>query len=222
MISPVLSNLFMHYVLDSWLEVNYPNVKWCRYSDDGILHCRTGKEVNQMLKIIAERFEGCGLKMHSKKSKIVYCKDEIRKKDYPDTEFEFLGYGFRRRRARNHKQGRNFSGFNPAISKSSKSSVYAEIRSWKLIRRTSSKLEDIADDINPILRGWLEYYGKYYITELYPIFSHINRLLVKWLMRKCIKFRKHRVRECKAIAKVAETNPDMFIHCNIGVKGVVA
>lgn len=221
-ISPILSNLFLHYVLDHWLARHYPETPWCRYSDDGILHCNTEQKAKQMLELIKQRFAECGLNLHPDKTKIVYCKDEIRKKKYPTTSFEFLGYCFRSRKARNHKEKRNFAGFNPAISKSAKKSIYAEIRSWKIIRRAGSSLQDIANNINPILRGWIEYYGKYYVSELYKVFSHLNRILIKWLMRKYLKLSKHKTRAHKFMIKLTEASSSMFMHWQIGIKGTFA
>ena len=99
--SPILSNLFMHYAFDRWMQVNHPLVRWCRYADDGLLHCKTEQEAKHMLKLLAERFAECGLQLHAEKTKIIYCKDSNRVKKYPQTVFDFLGYTFRARQAKN-------------------------------------------------------------------------------------------------------------------------
>jgi len=102
-ISPVLSNLFLHYVFDAWMAKHHPSAPWCRYADDGLVHCQTEQEAQQILTELKDRFEKCNLELHPTKTKIVYCKDGSRKGQYPQIEFTFLGYTFRRRVVRNSK-----------------------------------------------------------------------------------------------------------------------
>ena len=221
-ISPLLANLFLHYVLDHWLNKNYPKTPWCRYSDDGLLHCRTKQEAVKLLADIKQRFAECKLTLHPDKTRIIYCKDEIRNGSYQNTSFDFLGYCFRSRRARNHSESRNFSGFNPAISKSAKKGICTKIRSWKIIRKTGSNLQEIANKINPILRGWVGYYGRYYASELNRVFSHLNKILVRWLMRKYSKLRKHKIKAWMFMAKLAKEQPHLFVHWKLGIVGAFA
>ena len=96
-ISPVLSNLFLHYVFDVWMKRHYPNLEWCRYADDGLVHCDTLHQAEELLDKLKERFAECGLQLHLKKTQIVYCKDSNRKGKYPNQSFDFLGYTFRPR-----------------------------------------------------------------------------------------------------------------------------
>lgn len=221
-ISPLLANLFMHYVLDVWFSKHYKNTPWCRYSDDGLVHCKTEAQAEELLTAITKRFAECKLTLHPKKTRIVYCKDSKRQDDYPNTSFEFLGYCFRSRRVRSKYESKCFSGFNPAVSKTSMKAIYQEIRSWKIIRRTGSKLQDIAHNINPIIRGWLEYYGRYYVTELYRAFSHLNRILIKWFMRKYSRLRKHKTKAVEALTRIVKQEQNLFVHWKAGVLGVYA
>jgi RNA-directed DNA polymerase len=117
-ISPLLANLFLHYALDRWLAVNYPQVPFERYADDAIVHCRTEGQAQEMRKAIAERLRSCGLELHPEKTKIVYCKDDSRKGTYSNESFDFLSYTFRPRKARNRK-GKFFINFSPAVSEHS-------------------------------------------------------------------------------------------------------
>ncbi len=221
-ISPLLANLFLHYVLDVWISKNYQGILWCRYSDDGLIHCETEHGARDLLSAVSERFTECGLTLHPDKTRIVYCKDDRRKYEYPNNSFELLGYCFRSRRVRSKYEDKCFSGFNLAVSKSAMEAIYQEISSWKIIRRTSSTLQEIANKINPVLRGWLEYYGRYYVTELYRAFSHFNRVLIKWFMRKYSRLRKRKIRAAETLAKTAKEQNNLFVHWRVGIVGVFA
>lgn len=129
-ISPVLSNLFLHYVFDAWMKRNHPEMPWCRYADDGLVHCKTEQEAQQLLAELKSRFAECGLELHPQKMKIIYCKDSSRRKNYPNTKFEFLGYEFRRRLVKNNKRNSLFVNFTPAVSPSALKSMRAETRKW--------------------------------------------------------------------------------------------
>jgi RNA-directed DNA polymerase len=172
-ISPVLSNLFLHYVFDVWMQRKHPSVPWCRYADDGLLHCKTEMQAKWMLTELHKRFNECKLELHPDKTKVVYCKDGSRKRPYPETQFDFLGYTFRRRKAKNTKKNSIFVNFLPAVSKKAMKSMRARIRKSDIRNRTDMRLEDIAKWFNPILRGWIEYYGGYYRSALYPVLRHI-------------------------------------------------
>ena len=116
-IGPVLSNLFLHYVFDLWMKRNYPKIPWCRYADDGLAHCKTEREAQELLQALSKRFAACGLELHPDKTKIVYCKDGSRKGKYPNISFDFLGYTFRARTCKNSKSNTLFVNFTPAVSK---------------------------------------------------------------------------------------------------------
>jgi RNA-directed DNA polymerase len=221
-ISPVLSNLFLHYVFDAWIGKQHPTLLWCRYADDGLVHCKTKRQAEKLLADLGQRFKDCGLDLHPGKTKIVYCKDSSRKGNYPNTEFEFLGYNFRRRRAMNTKLNIVFASFTPAVSKSAQKSMRAKTRTMKFYRRSDLSLNDIAAVFNPILRGWIGYYGQYHRSELYPVLRHFNKTLISWAMRKFKKFRSHKTRAAIFLEKLAEREPNLFAHWKAGMKGAFA
>ena len=216
-ISPLLSNLFMHYVFDKRITKNYPKVKWCRYADDGLVHCKTEEEAKEILIMLTKRFAECGIEMHPKKTKIIYCRDTRRRANYPNKSFDFLGYTFRPRTVKNRKDNNTFTGFNPAASNSSCKAIRQELRSDKIHIRSGSSLEAIAREYNPKLRGWINYYGKYYISGLSWTLQHFTRILVRWAMRKYKRFKRHKVRAINYIKNIARNNPSLFAHWEIGI-----
>ena len=173
MVSPLLANLFLHYALDRWLAANYPQVLFERYADDVIAHCRTERQAQEMKQAIAERLQACGLELHPEKTKIVYCKDDFRKSTYPNEKFDFLGYTFQPRRSKNRK-GKFFINFSPAVSNKAAKAIRDTFRSWKLPKRSDKAIEDLSRMFNPIIRGWLQYYGRYYRSAL-------SRRCVNWI-----------------------------------------
>src|SRR3989339_1376906 len=119
----------------------------------------------------------------SEKTKIVYCKDGKRKKDYPNIDFDFLGYTFKPRKAKD-KQSRTFLNFSPAVSRNSLKSMSDVIKSWYLHRRSNISLEEMAEHINPVIRGWIYYYGKYYKSALLPILGQLYYRQLRWIESK--------------------------------------
>jgi len=210
-ISPVLSNLFLHYVFDKWVTKHYPNTPWCRYADDGLLHCKSKHQAELMLDVLAKRFKDCGLEIHPDKTKIIYCEDKSRKRKYINNSFEFLGYEFRPRRALG-RGGVSFKAFTPAVSKSAIKSMIAEIRENNITRRTNSDLADIADVWNPILRGWIVYYGVYRRSELIKVFRYFNAKLVKWVMRKYKKLKNRKNAAYEYMKNIFIKFPTLFSH----------
>jgi len=152
-VSPVLSNLFLHYVFDKWLQNHYRNTPWCRYADDGIVHCQSEGEAQHMLEALKQRFQSCGLALHPVKTKIVYCKDGSRKGNYEQTSFDFLGYTFRRRLCRNTKRNSVFVNFTPAVSKTAMKSMRQRVRTLRVRTRTELSLEQVAKWLNPIIKA---------------------------------------------------------------------
>src|SRR3954447_2973186 len=159
-ISPVLSNLFMHYAFDVWITRTHPDLPWCRYADDGVVHCRTERDALALRAALAARLEKCGLQMHPDKTRIVYCKDGSRTGRYPRTQFNFLGYTFRPRLVKNSKRNSLFVSFTPAASAQACTTMRRTPRRWNLRNRTDLDLPAIATLYNPILRGWVLYYGR--------------------------------------------------------------
>jgi RNA-directed DNA polymerase len=93
-VSPILSNLFMHYAFDVWMTRTHPELPWCRYADDGLVHCRTEQEAETLKVALPARLAECHLEMHPTKTKIVYCKDGKRKGKYPNSNLTFWGIAF--------------------------------------------------------------------------------------------------------------------------------
>mgnify|MGYP006289249659 FL=1 len=216
-ISPLLANLYLHYAMDEWLRIKHPYAPFARYADDSVVHCRTEKEAKEILLSLKGRLLQCGLELHPEKTKIVYCKDDDRKDNYPVTRFDFLGYTFRNRRSKN-RWGKYFVNFSPAVSNSAKKAIRQEMRRWKVHLRSDKSLEDISHMFNPVLRGWINYYGKYYKTELYCVFRHINHTLTRWAMRKYKRLRGHKRRAEYWLGRIAKKQPYLFFHWCIGLK----
>lgn len=220
-ISPVLSNLFMHYAFDIWMERKNPGISWCRYADDGLAHCKTKSEAEQLMKNLTTRMKECKLEIHREKSQIVYCKDGNRNGQYVNTDFEFLGYTFRRRLVRSQKN-HIFLGFNPAVSKTAQKAMRAETRRRNFRNRTELSLKDIARIYNPVLRGWLEYYGKFHKSAMYPVLNHFNKTLALWARRKYKKLAGHKTRSTNFIERISKREPSLFAHWKIGMIGAIA
>ena len=182
-VSPVVANLFPHYAFDAWMTRQHPGVPFERYVDDAVVHCVSERQAQRMAVAIAERMVEVGLRLHPDKTRIVYCKDSNRRGRYPHTAFTFLGFTFRPRRSRS-KAGINFTRFLPAISKDALKKISRQVRSWRIHRRTGHTLAQLARVINPIVRGWMNYYGAFYRTELHALLRRINAYLVRWIRRK--------------------------------------
>jgi RNA-directed DNA polymerase len=221
-ISPVLANLFMHYVFDVWMKRTFPQLPWCRYADDGLVHCRTEQEAEAVKRALQVRLEQCGLEMHPAKTKIVYCKDGSRKRKYPNTKFDFLGYTFRPRIAKNHKRNSLFVNFTPAVSAAAVKTMRQTTRKLNYRNRTELSLADISRMYNPVLRGWLEYYGRFSPSAMYPVLRHFNITLVAWAMRKYRRLKGHKTRACLFLESIAKRQPHLFVHWQRGMVGAFA
>ena len=130
-ISPVLANLFLHYVFDDYMTKEFPAIPWARYAEDGIAHCVSLKQAKYLQRRLQERFECFGLELNLDKTRIVYCKDDDRIGNHEYTSFDFLGYTFRPRHAKN-KCGKFFTNFLPAMGEKAKKSIRKVVRKWKL------------------------------------------------------------------------------------------
>jgi len=215
-ISPVLSNLFMHYAFDTWMEREYPDLPWCRYADDGLAHCRSLAEAEQLRATLEERLHECGLEMHPVKTKIVYCKDDDRRGSYPVRSFDFLGYTFRARRSKN-KRGKHFINFSPAMSNSAGKAIRQEVRSWNIPKRSDKSIEELSRMFGAKIQGWINYYGRFYRSQMYMTLRHINTKLMWWAMRKYKKLYRHRRRAEHWLGHVAKRFPSLFPHWRMGL-----
>ena len=214
-ISPILSNLFLHYVFDSWMIRKYPDAVWCRYADDGLVHCKTYNKAQQLHKALSERFQECQLNLHPDKKKIVYRKEKYRKSFHPITQFDFLGYTFRKRLVKKMSGGKLFLRFTPAVSKTSLNAMRDKIRKQRYGKKTEMSINEIAKELNPILRGWINYYGRFNRSSLYPIFEYLRDTLLRWAMRKFKKM-KGRTNAAKWLQLIRAQQPGLFVHWKMG------
>src|SRR5258707_5166460 len=221
-VSPILANLFMHYAFDVWMTRTHPELPWCRYADDGLVHCRTEQEAETLKVALQARLAECHLEMHPTKTKIVYCKDGKRKGKYPNVKFDFLGYQFRPRKVRRSRDHALFGGFNPAVSPAALNSMRQAIRDLKLRRQTQLSLQDIARKLNPLLRGWIAYYGRYGPTALSPLLRYVNQTLVAWAKRRFKRFKGHPTLAGLFLEKLARERSDLFVHWHLGMTGAFA
>jgi RNA-directed DNA polymerase len=221
-VSPVAANLFLHYAFDVWMQRTFPGVPWCRYADDGLIHCKTEAEAQKINRVLEIRFQECGLTMHPEKTHIVYCKDGIRKGKYPNTKFDFLGYTFRNREVRNRTNGKLFMSFSPAVSAKALKSMREKTRKLNFRNRTELSLQDISRLHNPKLRGWAGYYGKFHPTELTPMFMHFNKTLIAWAMRKYKSLGNSKRKAGCLLKQIAENQPYLFVHWERGIIGAFA
>src|SRR2546426_708129 len=221
-ISPVLANIFLHYTFDLWMTRTHPDLPWCRYADDGLVHCRNEQEAQALKAELQVRLAECRLEMHPTKTKIVYCKDGKRKGTYPNIQFDFLGYGFRPRLVRRSRDNTLFWGFNPAVSASALKAMRAAMRELNLRHRTDLPMDEIARQINPLLRGWIEYYGRYAPSALYPLLRYVNQMLLAWAMRKFRRFKAHKIRASRFLQKLSQEKAGLFVHWRLGMTGTFA
>jgi len=213
-ISPLLANLFLHYAFDSWMERTHPALQFERYADDIVIHCKSLEQASRLRQELEHRFAACKLEMSASKTKIAYCKDGRRKKDYPEISFDFLGYTFKPRKAK-ARSGKIFLGFQPAISAKAAQAIRQSVRGWDLKRRTTITLEEIARRINPIVRGWAQYYGRFQRSALYPVMAKIDQHLTKWIKAKHKRVRGRLTRALEWLRRIRSGRPRLFVHWNL-------
>ena len=210
-ISPLLANLFLHYAFDEWMRRNYSSIPFERYADDILVHCKSQGEATWIKSAIEQRLQQCRLRLHPQKTKIVYCKDSSRRGNYPNEKFDFLGYTFRPRLSKN-RRGEFFVNFSPAVSDAAAKSMRRVVRGWRIHRMSDKSIEDLSRIFNSVLRGWINYYGRFYKSALYPIFDQINCALKRWAMRKYKKLRGRQRRARYWLGRIARQEPNLFVH----------
>jgi len=215
-ISPVLANIFLHYALDLWLAREFPGVPFERYADDVILHCKSEAQAQLVRDAIIERLAQVGLELNLDKTRVVYCKDSNRTGSHEHESFDFLGYTFRPRRARS-RSGELFVSFSPAVSDEAAKAIRQATKRWRLHLWSEVTLADLARFCNPIVRGWINYYGRFYPSALIRSLRHINDYLVRWAMRKYKRLRGRAGRARRFLASLAQREPTLFAHWRLGV-----
>jgi RNA-directed DNA polymerase len=210
-ISPVLANLFMTYAFDAWMGREFPTVRFERYCDDIVVHCSTERQARTVWAAIGERMVDVGLRLHPDKTRLVYCKDSNRRGSFAAVSFTFLGFTWQPRSAKNKRTGQVFTGFLPAMSADALLAKGTEVRSWRIHRRTAHDLADLAEYINPKVRGWMNYYGTYAPWKMYPLLMRINAYLMRWA-RKKYKRLKSATRASRWWQRVIKRDPKLFTH----------
>jgi len=210
-ISPLLANLFLHYAFDAWMRRAYPHIPFERYADDAICHCRSEAEATHLQDALTARLAECKLTLHPEKTKIVYCKDDGRRGDYPNRRFDFLGYTFRPRSVKS-RHGKLFVSFTPAASDPAMKAVRQTIRDWRFACSSGATLEDLARQINPMVRGWIAYYGRYHRSALYPTLHYLDRTLARWAARKYKRHGRKVRRAWHWLMGVKVRDPRLFVH----------
>jgi group II intron reverse transcriptase/maturase len=216
-VSPLLANLFLHYAFDVWMQRTFPHVQFERYADDAIVHCRSERQARAVLEAIRDRFRQCGLELHATKTRIVYCKDDDRPGKSDSVKFDFLGYTFQPRRAKN-RWGKYFVSFLPAMSAKAAKAVRATIRDWRMAStRNNQRLEDLARLVNTVVRGWMNYYGRFYRSKCVQVLRHLNEALAAWVRRKYRKFRRRERASMYWLGCIARRDRTLFAHWELGV-----
>ena len=210
-ISPVLANIFLHYVFDIWMERNYPMAPFARYADDAVIHCKSEKQAKEIKESLTLRMKQCKLELHPDKTRIIYCKDKDRTKDYPITQFDFLGYTYRAVYIK-CRDGKLRNNFIASASQKACKSLRNKIKEMELHKMTGSNINIIAEIINPIVRGWINYFNKYNPSAIKYTIECIQRRIVIWAMCKYKHLRGRRQRAEKWLLEVKTREPKLFAH----------
>ena len=216
-ISPLLSNLYLHYCIDKWMAIHFPAIKMVRYADDMIVHCDTEKEAKELLTKIICRFKECGLRVHPEKTRIVYCKKDKRPLKRKPVQFDFLGFSFLPVMTR-LKRGGCFLQYSCKMSRKSKKRILQELQSTELHRRIQSNIQDLAKVLKPKIRGWINYYGKIRRDSLKPIFYYLHHRMIKWILKKYKRFKSSRKRAVAWLRRITNDYPNLFYHWTLGYK----
>lgn len=214
-IGPLLANLYLHYCMDKWLSKEYPQCPFERYADDAIIHCSTQDVGIMVMRALEKRLDECGLQMHPLKTKLVYCKDSNRRGTYPNVSFDFLGFTFRPRAAQNTLRNETFTNWLPAISIKAMKSMNEKMRAWEVLDKTTNTIQEISAKINPVLRGWINYYGKFYKTKLKSFMHIVNVKLACWARRKYKHLRTSEMKAIRWLHGICVRRPDFFAHWSL-------
>jgi len=217
-ISPLLANLFLHLAFDDWMLGNFPSVPFERYADDIVVHCKTETQANYLRDGIEKRLAHCRLELHPAKTKIVHCKRGNGKTDHPNVRFTFLGYDFEPRWNRK-KAGWSSLDFTPQVSRDARKKMRRTLKSLGLQRRSDLSLQELSEQINPKLHGWINYYGRYRKSALSYVFFHLNTILIRWAMRKYKKLKRRFGKAKLWLGRISRREPELFAHWSkLGVR----
>ncbi len=209
-VSPVLANLVLHYAFDAFLAREFPTVPFERYADDAVIHCASERQARHVWAALDARLADLGLQLHPDKTRIVYCKDKRRRGSYEHTSFTFLGYTFRPRKAKG-RDGGLYLGFLPAVSGAALKKMSTKLRRWRLHLWITRSLDELADQINPVVRGWMSYYGRFYRSALLPLLERLNTYLKRWAGRKYKRLQTYKRVKAWWLG-ILDRDPDLFAH----------
>ena len=215
-ISPLLANLFLHYALDQWLINTDNTVEFARYADDAVIHCRTQLHAEWLLQKLKERMGECGLELHPNKTKLVYCRDFKRQGKYSVVKFDFLGYSFQPRTAKSKKTGKLFLGYDCAISISSKKRIADKLEELNIVNLTFKSVVGVAQYLEPYIRGWVNYYGKFRLSEMNPIFQLLRKRIVRWARKRYKRYKTSLNRAYKWLERIRKQFPYLFYQWRLG------
>ena len=215
-ISPLLANLFLHYAMDKWLEQTHPRVSYVRYADDAILHCKSKSQADYVMRNLNKRMKQCGLELHPEKTKLVYCRDYRRQGAFENVKFDFLSYSFQPRTARSKKTRELFLGYDCAISTSSKKRIAEKMRELKVETLTHNSIVGVAQFLEPYIRGWVNYYGKFRLWEMNPLFQLLRRRLVMWVRKRYKRYKTSINRAYRWLERVKDQYPTLFYQWRLG------
>ncbi len=211
-ISPLIANVFLHYGFDTWMVREFPGVQFERFADDAVVHCVTERQARQVREAIGLRLAEVGLQLHPDKTRIVYCKDGRRRQDFDLVTFTFCGYAFRPRKAFDKDRKMPYTGFLPAVAPGKLTDMSRKAAAWRLHRRTTWTLDDLAEEVNPVLRGWLNYFTVFYPSAVIPIGKRIDRHLMRWAQRKYARLERSDKRARAWLKGVRQRAPGLFAH----------
>jgi RNA-directed DNA polymerase len=216
-IGPLLANLYLHYAIDKWISIGFPQCSIVRYADDAIILCTSQNEGQTVMKAVAKRLTDCGLEMHASKTKLVFCKDSNRRfyRDYPIIAFDFLGFTFKPRQAQNGRKDGSFTNFLPAVSTKAMKVMNEKMKKWNVLKKTTNTLPEIAKEINPIIRGWINYYGTFYKTKMKEFMHILNVKLEAWARRKYKKLRQGGMKAVRWLHQISVRRPNLFAHWSL-------
>lgn len=200
------------------MQIHHPEIPFERYADDTVCHCHSKQEAESLYEELIIRFKSCKLSLNEEKTKIVYCKSSRRNENHSNVTFDFLGHTFRPCKTIHKSSRKAFTGFQPRISMKATTKIRATMRSWNLKSKSHTPLDCIAQMVNPILRGWANYYGKYGGKSFQKLLRYFDLLLAKWAKAKYKTFRRKPMYVIlKWLGNIAERDA-IFYHWQIGLK----
>jgi hypothetical protein len=198
------------------MECNHQSVQYVRYADDAILHVKSQSQAKYVLQELQNRMRTCNLELHPEKTKLVYCRDYRRQGKYPTVKFDFLGYSFQPRGTMSKQNGRLFLGYDCAISTKSKQRIANKMKELEIPKLSFKSIVGVAQYLEPYIRGWVNYYGKYRISALNPVFQLLRKRLVQWVRKRYKRYKTSLNKAYEWLGRVRVQYPTLFYHWRLG------